>query len=958
MTRRTTFRRTGVAALAVAAVLAVLVAPFEAPAEAQQAYPFACNGGDVVTRGSWTVMPLPGFPSGAGGQQARHHAVAPDRPKTMFVTNGTSVLRTTDGGCAWNEVFRLGSGQSPYTAETAQIVDVAIPHGGGDRIYLVVMEVGRVGEGLPLGEGAAPVIPHIVASFDGGGSWGTYDQGLQPIARDTGDGSSGYCGQVSGCMLEFSRANREVAYLALSVSDGAPGVLYATGTGGRGWEPRSVPGDASDPEPAQGIEQLAVDPVDPNRVWIDNGGLAVSADAGSSWTRVEDGTDGFRVGLDVAVEGGSSRTLVLASSQRSVPAPVTHAAVGGVDGLTPVPGAMGLAGIRIDSVDHSQVADQRVAAGPDGVYALERGAFVPVHNELVATYGPARDVQGLAHEEVEAYAMLGTGAVLVYHPTEPPPPAEPELPPLEVPPPPEAEPASLTPFGARIPVDPGETATVEYELDLPAQPIPVDVFFLLDTSRSMEPLIEGLIEGLDGLIRDLAGAQLDVQFGLGEFQDARDGGGVRYRLRRQLARPNTGFQHSLATINTVGGSEPHLTALDQMVTGSGVPNPTRGRSVPSGMHATWRPGSLRIAVLGSNEPYAEPPGYASWCYPRNSNFEDPEAPPEATVMQRLRDASVQLVGIEYLYDPREDPTREGDLDAELCAAARPSGDSPLRVQMDRWSEATGAVAPRGGIDCQNDGNIDLHEGDPLVCSLPKSHASGVVELQDALVRMILAVKQPRPVQVTAASDGGAVVSVEAAGDFSAIDIRSDNLLNFTAAFSCTPDQAGTSLRVTLTATIEGAQIAQAPATVLCGPQPDEEIPPPEVPQPGAPAAPVPAAPPALAGPPPAPAPVAAGAPAAAQAQAAATGGAAAAAPVAAPGLAPGGAVVDGGPAETQVRLAHNKAQSQRRDRLMLATAHSQEDEHLPVIVWGAAASLFGAATTLVRRRDRRVARIR
>ncbi|MBW3665790.1 MAG: DUF2130 domain-containing protein, partial [Actinobacteria bacterium] len=777
------------------------------------------------------------------------------------------------------------------------------------------------------------------------------------MARDAGDGSSGYCGQVSGCMLEFSRTNHEIAYLALSVSDGAPGVLYATGSGGRsGWEPRSVPGDTTDPEPAQGIEQLAVDPVDPGRVWIDNGGLAVSADAGTSWTRVEDGTDGFRVGLDVALEGGGSRALVLASSQRSVPAPVSHAAVGSLQGLSPVGGAMGLAGARIDSVDHAQVASQTVAAGPDGVYALEGDAFVRVDEELVASYGPARDVQGIVHPQVEAYAMLGTGAVLVYHPTEPPPPPEPELPPLEIPPPPEAEPASLTPFGARVPVDPGETVTVDYELDLPAQPIPVDVFFLLDTSDTMGPLIQGLATGLDGLIRDLVGAHLDIRFGLAEFQGAFDSGGVRYRLRRQLTRPDTAFQHSLESIKELGGHEPHLTALDQMVTGSGIPNPSRGRAVPAGMGATWRPESLRIAVLASNEPYGEPPGTTEYCYP-TPNYEDPEAPPEPVVMQRLRDAGVLLIGVEYLYDQREDPNRDG-ISADLCMTQHPGGTSPLRVQMDRWSGATGAAAPRGGIDCDVDGNVDLHEGDPLVCSLPMSRASGVVELKDALVRMILAVEQPRLVQVTAASDSGAVVSVEAAGDFSAIDVRSDNLLGFTAAFSCTPDQAGTSLPVTLTGTLDGAQIAQAPATVLCGPQPDEEAPPPEVPQPGAPAAPAPAPPPALAGPPPAPAPVAAGAPAAAQAQAAATGGAAAAAPVVAPGLAPGGAVVDGGPTETQVRLAHNQARNQRRERLMLATAHSQEEEHLPVIVWGAAALLFGAATTVARGRDRRVARIR
>lgn len=942
--------------------LVALLTPFDQAAEARQPYPFACDGGGVVTRGNWTVMPIPSFPDGAGGRQVRHHAVAPDAPGTIVVTNGTSVLRTTDGGCSWAAVFDLSTSPTAagvaFSRDTSQIVDVTIPRHHGDRIYLVVMEVGRAGEGLPVGEGATPVIPHIVASFDGGATWGTYDSGLQPIARDAGDGASGYCGQISGCMLEFSPADPEVGYLALSVSDGAPGVLYATGSGARdGWDARSVPANAADPEPSQGIEQLALDPVDPARVWIDSGGLAVSDDGGTSWTPVDDGTDGFRVALDVAPDRGRSRTLVLASGQRTVPAPVDHMAVSTADGaFQAIDGALGLEGVRIGSADHAGDTATLVVAGPDGVYAFADRTFVRVDEPLVESYGPPRDVQGVAR--TEAYTMLGTGTVLIYHPTEPPAPPAPELPPFEVPPPPEPRPISLSPHGALVEVDPGATAAVDYELDLPAQPLPVDVFFLLDTSTTMEPLIEGLVEGLDGLVRGLVGAQLDVRFGLAEFQDSRDTGGIRYRLRHQLSRPSVEFQRSLASITTIGGYEPHLTALDQMVTGSGIADPYWGEPVEPGMQAAWRPGSLRVAVLGSNEPYGQPPDYDRWCYPRN-NYEDAQAPPERTVMQRLRDHEVRLVGIEYIYDPREDPNRGDDLDAELCAATRPSGPSPLRAQLDRWTAATGAIAPRGGIDCDSDGEIDLHEDDPLACSLPLDQASGVVELSDALVRLILAVEQPRPVAVTAASGDGAIVSVDPVADFSAVDVRSDHRLGFTATFSCAAEQAGRKLATTLTATVAGQVVAQTPATVACGPQPAEDVPPPEIPQPGAPAAPAPAAPPALAGPAPAPAPVAA--PGAAQAQAAATGSAAAAAPVAAPGLAPGGAVVDAGPAEARVRLAHNQAQDQaraRRARILLASAHGQEDEPLPIITWGAAALLFGAAVTIVRRRDRRAARIR
>ena len=66
----------------------------------------------------------------------------------------------------------------------------------------------------------------------------------------------------------------------------------------------------------------------------------------------------------------------------------------------------------------------------------------------------------------------------------------------------------------------------------------MDVFFLVDSSSSMDATIDGLADGIYDVANQLQASGVDAAFGLAEFQDAGTGGGdpgLRYRRRQDIA---------------------------------------------------------------------------------------------------------------------------------------------------------------------------------------------------------------------------------------------------------------------------------------------------------------------------------------------------------------------------------------------------------------------------------------
>src|SRR5687768_17195554 len=71
---------------------------------------------------SWTTLAGPRFP--AGSQTITDLAIDARAPSRLYVTNGTSVMRSVDGGCSWQHSYTVGeeeSGPLPQAPTSSRI---------------------------------------------------------------------------------------------------------------------------------------------------------------------------------------------------------------------------------------------------------------------------------------------------------------------------------------------------------------------------------------------------------------------------------------------------------------------------------------------------------------------------------------------------------------------------------------------------------------------------------------------------------------------------------------------------------------------------------------------------------------------------------------------------------------------------------------------------------------------
>ncbi|MBW3594933.1 MAG: hypothetical protein KY391_05090, partial [Actinobacteria bacterium] len=145
--------------------------------------------------GNFTTIAGPRF--SAGPQRIVDLAVDARSPSRFFVTNGTSVMRTSDGGCSWEPVYELGpeptKGQT-YTSANARILQVVVPESGG-RVLLSIAET-LVNQPRP----------HVLVSFNAGQSWESGDAGLPPLG--------------SPDALVVASSSPDTAYLAVDLGGG------------------------------------------------------------------------------------------------------------------------------------------------------------------------------------------------------------------------------------------------------------------------------------------------------------------------------------------------------------------------------------------------------------------------------------------------------------------------------------------------------------------------------------------------------------------------------------------------------------------------------------------------------------------------------------------------------------------------------------------------------------------
>lgn len=729
-------------------MLAVFVAPFAAPAGASS----AC--GPVKVLGEWSEIAAPSFPSGPATISA--YAVDPRRPNILWATNGASVMRSDDGGCTWDERFKLGilpSLDVPITAVNSVVDQIVISEtpGQGDTVYLAVEEskVSASVSGAPVS--ATALRPHVVVSDDAGGSWRAIDDGLPP---------------ASGPMLRLRVAPSSPDTLYLMIA-GPNGGLFASANGGTSWTQRG---------PVTGAD-LHVDPLDAQTLWFVGGGLAHSVDGGRTINVVQAVSNSAGLADVFHAPGAPARVMVHESE-----GPVTSMSSDGGATWTRFgsPIQVGL------SMAHGKNTEDVLLSTHLGVWRFQSPTYwtevTPgvVGGRRPKDYEPLRDLQVTRTGAPQAFGFR-SDAILRYDEFD-----------LSLPPIPSVTPGvevgevAFAPQHVKVRLGPGQEKKVRYRLELPPVPTPLDVFFLMDTSQSMDSSIRGLQFGIQEMASELARSRIDVQFGVGEFKDypiAGFGdateGDFPYRLNRAIGPADQSLIDAITMMRASGGGRTHipesqLTALYQAVTGEGEPG-----FVEPGQEAGFRPGALKVIIHITDAPFDNSSAHPS--------------PPADRVAAVLRDNGVLQVGL---------------------AVYGKNGVDAARKSLQDMATATETLVPPGGVDCGN--YLQLPEGAPLVCDVTEEDERGAAVIAPAVLAVLRSLVEESKVQLFVESGAGAIAAISPEV-YPAINVKDPQTVPFEVTFACPVLPLPSRTEVELAPLVDEAIAARATATVICDP---------------------------------------------------------------------------------------------------------------------------------------------
>lgn len=790
--------------------------------QADDGLPSCSRPGGITRLGDWVAARAPRFVErvGGAGQQVSTYAVDPNNPQRVFVTNGTSIAKSLDGGCTWTEVFAIPETPddiTPFAASTTRLTEIVVPEDEKYREALFVLAQESTETGGR---------PHVLyARSAKRGKFELRDSGLPPAGR----GHHLTVGVVNSDFLYLAVDSVDVRDQDLGTAAAPLGGLYASTTAQTSWTRRT-------PVDQQHLyDALAVDPGTGNGLWaVEAGHLRHTKDGGRTFTApAPDDAAQAAAGWDVTA------LTVVRPPRRGA---VVHAYSRTSSSGRPVELVVDQDGARV-SAAAAPGPVETAATGYDGVTTMvstraEDGRPARVHVRVpggawtdITPTRTTRDLQVSTDRSARPQVRAVTDrAVVTYSKQVVPPP-----PPL---PPPGAAvadpglprpvgPASITPATTALSLQADETRQVPYTVRLPHRRVPLDVYFVIDSSESMTEEMPGVRRDALALVADLRREGVDVWAGLGFYKtDCR-----APAYRRELAVGPTDeperLRRALDALDTsdAPGLETQLFALDQAVTGSGarvVPPPPAGcgvptgmpsSSVPAGQDAGFREAALKVVVHVADITFRRP-----WCDPNPTLG---CTPPQLTPTKPDGTPDLRPAAAEYL--------ERGVL--SVGVAADPDGLPDLR----EFSSLTRTTAPGGGVDCDGDGTAELAPGSPFVCR-------SAARLADPLRRLLAEVSVRRSVELLARSGG--VLAAVSPRSVAQVDVTRDLALPVTATYSCKgrdPGRYPTTLDATLTGGPVVEQLGRARALITCLPRsplarlgPAAALVPP-LPPPGAPA---------------------------------------------------------------------------------------------------------------------------
>lgn len=661
------------------------------------AIPPCTIAGQVRSVADWQQIKAPAFRERDGGAGAElvAYAVDPYDPRVVYATNGTSIVRSDDGGCRWRETWSLEPAPSqgvPVSAATARIVSLAMPEDRREHatVFAVLSEQG----------GRA----HVLRSPSGEpGTYALVDSGLPP------SGAPG--------LFRVAGANPDFLYLTVG------NLLYASEDAGVSWSLRTA---ATDVPTAVAMTALALDPKGPNNLYaVWSNVLHHSRDGGRTWTAptAPDATQA-RAGDITAVdvfhgEADAPRVAAWSAPAGSHPATLLRSPDDGVTWTTE--DAAGLEG-PVESATHGSTPDVLVVStlpandGPAEVYRRDSATRAyddvsPV--ETTAPFHVSADRRG--HP-----TFYGMGPLALYRYAGSA--IEPPTPPdavddsvfADIAPPP--APPVVTPPHADVTLTVGTRTTLPFTIDVAPLRPRLDVVLLADTSESMAEELPVLRADLLAALHRLA---RDVDVRVGVAQAKTDAAPPVYRRERDVGPVDASLDAALDRLDPKNGSglETQLIGLDQVVTGRGmdacpavaaagksaagclappvgslceVQPDAAGCSVRPGQQADFRDGAVHVVVHATDTTFRNPAG-----------------------TPRRADGRIDIPRVAAEF------TEAGVL--QLGVAVNPEGVPDLATM----AALTGTVAPTSGLDCDGNGVADIAPGRPAVCA-NAAHLDGVL----------------------------------------------------------------------------------------------------------------------------------------------------------------------------------------------------------------------------------------